>query len=939
MLKVAQLRLPDPVLRKASEGSSAALQNRKLFQQVKSVQQNEVEATGWISWNKWYADYVKITTGVNAMNRLPPDVKEKPTHKDVNNTTENSSELLSLCKKESYEVDCGGKTPVVFIHGYSLGGGLGGGEGTWGKLPELIKAEGYAVFEFKWRTNARFADVAADFAGAIRLIQEKSKKKVHIVAHSFGGLVSRAYLQNYATGSQYDNNVQSLVTLGTPHSGIFDKDGTYHGLEFKKGQDSDTFEACMQISCHEAGESTPEAYTIDPLIAKNIEINDFFGVDKNQGRFIAQIQDTSGEHDLPVDVLALIGLPAWIEYYHGGDGLITYAGQRFSREWENSKIAQGTPLAFGAGEVTEKILGVSDYDPDAVPGVKPSSSLRAKWFDNNDFRGYYHSTALPSYYNEGLHGAGEAEVKDSSNICGTDAPHAALSEIKAWLKPSDDAEPLSINLHLQVVDADTQQPVSFAAVYFNINGILACSTENYGVTDTNGNLTKKIEFHKFSKYTALISADDYISEEFDTGYATNISPALSGTEFGTIKLRKGKVSVVTSATGRIWMDKNLGASRVATSMTDTEAYGDLYQWGRGTDGHEKRTSGMTATLSASDNPGHPQFITASSEPYDWRSPKNDSLWQGVNGINNPCPTGFRLPTAEEWQEEIDSWNSKDAAGAFASPLKLITANRRFNENGGYCGLLGGYWSSTVYWGNLVNYILFYYNYGEVYLSETDRSYGFSVRCIKDMPPPPLEDPKPVTSATGRIWLDRNLGASRVAMNMDDELAYGDLYQWGRGKDGHEKRTSGMTTTASSVDTPNNSDFIMQNDWRSPQNNNLWQGVNGINNPCSDGFRLPTDTEWQEEMNSWNSKDAVGAFASPLKLVTGGYRSAYDGNIYNEYYWGYYWSSTIANTFFSIPFIYYNNSTSNYNSDIAVRGGGGAVYILRANGGSVRCIKD
>jgi hypothetical protein len=44
---------------------------------------------------------------------------------------------------------------------------------------------------------------------------------------------------------------------------------------------------------------------------------------------------------------------------------------------------------------------------------------------------------------------------------------------------------------------------------------------------------------------------------------------------------------VTSTTGKIWMDRNLGASRVATSVSDTLAYGDLYQWGRGTDGHEK----------------------------------------------------------------------------------------------------------------------------------------------------------------------------------------------------------------------------------------------------------------------------------------------------------------------------------------------------------------
>ena len=47
---------------------------------------------------------------------------------------------------------------------------------------------------------------------------------------------------------------------------------------------------------------------------------------------------------------------------------------------------------------------------------------------------------------------------------------------------------------------------------------------------------------------------------------------------------------VISSSGEIWMNKNLGALRVATSSADAAAYGDLYQWGRTTDGHEKRNS-------------------------------------------------------------------------------------------------------------------------------------------------------------------------------------------------------------------------------------------------------------------------------------------------------------------------------------------------------------
>jgi hypothetical protein len=93
--------------------------------------------------------------------------------------------------------------------------------------------------------------------------------------------------------------------------------------------------------------------------------------------------------------------------------------------------------------------------------------------------------------------------------------------------------------------------------------------------------------------------------------------------------------------GQVWMDRNLGASRVATSSTDSAAYGDLYQWGRGADGHQIRTSGTTDVTSDTDVPGHDDFITTNTSPYDWRSPQNDNLWQGVSGINNPCPDMFR----------------------------------------------------------------------------------------------------------------------------------------------------------------------------------------------------------------------------------------------------------------------------------------------------------
>ena len=187
---------------------------------------------------------------------------------------------------------------------------------------------------------------------------------------------------------------------------------------------------------------------------------------------------------------------------------------------------------------------------------------------------------------------------------------------------------------------------------------------------------------------------------------------------------------VVANNGKCWLDRNLGASRVATSRTDANAYGDLFQWGRGADGHQIRTSGTTGTNSLTDNPGHSNFITEGSSPYDWRVPQNNNLWQGVSGTNNPCPSGWRLPTQAEWEAEKGSWSSHNAAGAFASPLKLPVAGYRICGNGSLSnvGSRGCYWSSTIDGTN--SRLLNFYSSGANMFSDY-RASGLSVRCIKD----------------------------------------------------------------------------------------------------------------------------------------------------------------------------------------------------------------
>ncbi len=213
--------------------------------------------------------------------------------------------------------------------------------------------------------------------------------------------------------------------------------------------------------------------------------------------------------------------------------------------------------------------------------------------------------------------------------------------------------------------------------------------------------------------------------------AVNASPYSSGTVHCTAT-PTAIVDVTNPATGKTLMDRNLGASQVATSSTDANAYGDLYQWGRGADGHQCRNSTTTGTLSSSDQPGHGSFILASNSSYDWRSSQNDNLWQGVNGVNNPCPSGYRLPTFAELDAERASWSIKNSVGAFSSPLKLLLAGFRNVSDGSLVveGIQGRYWSSTVDYTQSL-YLLFYISNTYNYTSTYNRGSAFSVRCIKD----------------------------------------------------------------------------------------------------------------------------------------------------------------------------------------------------------------
>jgi uncharacterized protein (TIGR02145 family) len=206
----------------------------------------------------------------------------------------------------------------------------------------------------------------------------------------------------------------------------------------------------------------------------------------------------------------------------------------------------------------------------------------------------------------------------------------------------------------------------------------------------------------------------------------------------------------------------------------------------------------------------------------------------------------------------------------------------------------------------------------------------------------------VEGADGKCWLDRNLGAKRPAEYYNDQDSYGWLFQWGRKADGHQFTAWGGqpspalsdavlgTSATSTVATPNDVKFLMPPaspfSWLNPLDDTLWAGVNADNNPCPEGFRLPTIGEWEALRLTSGITNITNAISSTLHLPTAGQRIGVGvsrGTLDRQGIIGWYWSSTPGTT------------TPTYARYFSFDGGTFDTVNTngRSNGYSVRCVKD
>lgn len=179
--------------------------------------------------------------------------------------------------------------------------------------------------------------------------------------------------------------------------------------------------------------------------------------------------------------------------------------------------------------------------------------------------------------------------------------------------------------------------------------------------------------------------------------------------------------------GKTWVQANLGALIVATSSTDFSSYGWYYNWGKPTDGHQFVNSPASSTQFSGDTP-QPGIYSGSGGILNWQTTRNDNLWNGVNGINNPCPSGWRLPTRGEWENFTNGISN--TATAWESSLKLPAQMGR-DRNGQNFAQANN--TNNIYWsGDASNPTWAWTHYsGGKQFGQFHATYGAAIRCVQN----------------------------------------------------------------------------------------------------------------------------------------------------------------------------------------------------------------
>ena len=395
--------------------------------------------------------------------------------------TQNQDQAKSLAQGQWQ-----GKTPVIFVNGFTLGDNFGGTDDTWGKLPQLVAEDTtVVVLNFQWKTDASFLTIAGELAKAVDYAYLSTGNKVHIVAHSFGGVLSRVMLQNIRGDTTNSaSKVATLTTVGTPHSGIVTSGAPFEveGASLPQGGGAAILSLCKQISCYEAGLDIAIApwATDDLACPAHIPTCPVGTISPARGYINARLADFAN-HPFPtgLKVLVLIGqiienkpiestsafsTPAFFTpTFSTDDDLISYFGQRFDPRAGRTLLSGSLK---GGATITERVLGLPT-GAEGFPGERVGSTMVTSYSYGPNHTpsdpaypiGYGHSPAIPLVWLKAkLKGVNyEVNVPESCGTAADPCQHDTWLNLKEvlWLNP---AFTVSLNGLQASFDASTSTP-------------------------------------------------------------------------------------------------------------------------------------------------------------------------------------------------------------------------------------------------------------------------------------------------------------------------------------------------------------------------------------------------------------------------------------------------------------------------------------------------
>jgi hypothetical protein len=139
-------------------------------------------------------------------------------------------------------------------------------------------------------------------------------------------------------------------------------------------------------------------------------------------------------------------------------------------------------------------------------------------------------------------------------------------------------------------------------------------------------------------------------------------------------------------------------------------------------------NGVTTVTSSSTTAPNALFINAGNTNLSWMTtpPNPDTRWQVIDGSNNPCPSGYRIPFAHEFNAYLSgNYNTGTNATSWANAtVRLPVGGNRINT-GALSDFSKGYYHQIS--GNLIILSTGAAGNGGYTFANT----GLSVRCIKN----------------------------------------------------------------------------------------------------------------------------------------------------------------------------------------------------------------